>query len=103
MSLQQPGFLMSSKPGDPTTNPTIFLRLRAGDAAPREIAWDEFNARYAPIIAGFARRLATRAFHRSAYQYFATHTVRSPWHPARWLAWTALTLRSWWRSYVSRA
>jgi RNA polymerase sigma factor (sigma-70 family) len=60
MSWREPGFLMSSKPGDPTTNPTIFLRLRAGDAVPREIAWDEFNTRYAPIIAGFARRLAAR-------------------------------------------
>jgi RNA polymerase sigma factor (sigma-70 family) len=51
---------MSHKRGDPTTNPTIFLRLRGADAAPREIAWDEFNGRYAPIIAGFARRLAAR-------------------------------------------
>ena len=50
-----------------------------------------------------ARRLATRAFHRSAYLYFSTHTVPSPWHPARWLAWIALSVRSWWRSYVARA
>ena len=50
-----------------------------------------------------ARRLATRAFHRSAYLYFSTHTVPSPWHPARWLAWITLSVRSWWRAYVSRA
>jgi len=35
----------------------MFLRLRAEDAAPREIAWDEFHARYAPVIGGFARNL----------------------------------------------
>jgi GT2 family glycosyltransferase len=41
---------------------------------------------------------ATRAFHRSAYRYYATHVVPSPWHPARWLARIALPLRAWWRS-----
>jgi RNA polymerase sigma-70 factor (ECF subfamily) len=44
----------------PATNPTIFLRLRHADPAPREMAWNEFHARYAPIIAGFARRLGAR-------------------------------------------
>ena len=39
------------------TNPTIFLRLNAVEPAPRELAWDQFHARYAPIIAAFARRL----------------------------------------------
>ena len=45
-----------------------------------------------------ASRLANRAFHRSAYLYFATHTVPSRWHPLRGFAWVALTARSWWRS-----
>ena len=45
-----------------------------------------------------ATRLATRAFHDSAYRYYATHVVRSPWHPARWLAKVALGLRAWWRA-----
>jgi len=45
---------------NPLTNPTIFLRLRQSDAQPRELAWGEFHARYAPIIAGFARRLGAR-------------------------------------------
>ncbi len=45
---------------DDATNPTIFLRLKQADAAPREIAWEEFSRRYAPIIAGFARRLGAR-------------------------------------------
>lgn len=39
------------------TNPTIFLRLKSTDPKPRELAWDEFHARYAPIITAFARRL----------------------------------------------
>jgi RNA polymerase sigma factor (sigma-70 family) len=42
------------------TNPSIFLRLNAADAQPRELAWDEFNARYVPIIANFARRLGSK-------------------------------------------
>src|SRR4051794_12374037 len=41
----------------PVTNPTIFLRLRQADPQPREIAWEEFYARYAPVIMAFARRL----------------------------------------------
>ena len=44
----------------PATNPTIFLRLQAADAAPREMAWEEFYVRYAPVITAFARRLGTR-------------------------------------------
>lgn len=43
-----------------TTNPTIFMRLKANDTAPREIAWAEFRERYEPIIAGFARRLGAK-------------------------------------------
>lgn len=43
------------------TNPTIFLRLNAKDPKPRELAWEEFNARYAPIIAAFARKLGASA------------------------------------------
>jgi N-acetylglucosaminyl-diphospho-decaprenol L-rhamnosyltransferase len=46
--------------------------------------------------------LATRAFHRSAYLYYATYIVASRRHPARWLAWGALTLRSWWRGGLRR-
>ncbi|MGH7176946.1 MAG: RNA polymerase sigma factor [Tepidisphaeraceae bacterium] len=43
-----------------STNPSIFLRLNASDAHPREVAWDEFNTRYVPMIAGFARRLGSK-------------------------------------------
>jgi len=37
------------------TRPTIFLRLRADDARQRELSWQEFRDRYAPVIVGFAR------------------------------------------------
>jgi N-acetylglucosaminyl-diphospho-decaprenol L-rhamnosyltransferase len=40
---------------------------------------------------------ATRAFHRSAYRYYATHVVTSPLHPLRWFARAALALRAAWR------
>lgn len=43
------------------TNPTIFLRLNAADPKPRELAWDEFHGRYAPIITAFARKLGAPA------------------------------------------
>jgi RNA polymerase sigma factor (sigma-70 family) len=51
---------MSSAASDLSTNPTIFLRLRQSDPQPREMAWDQFSARYAPIIAAFARRLGAK-------------------------------------------
>jgi len=41
--------------------------------------------------------MAARAFHRSAYRYYATHVVPSPWHPMRWAALVALTARGAWR------
>jgi N-acetylglucosaminyl-diphospho-decaprenol L-rhamnosyltransferase len=66
-----------------------------------------FSTRYVPraivrhpggASASTRSALATRAFHASAYRYYATHVVPSPWHPARWLARVALPLRAWWRS-----
>lgn len=44
-----------------------------------------------------AHRLATRAFHRSAYLYYSKYSATSRRSPARWFAWTALNLRAWWR------
>ena len=47
----------SALPADPlSTNPSIFLRLNRAELAPRELAWSEFHARYAPVIAAFAKR-----------------------------------------------
>jgi GT2 family glycosyltransferase len=43
-------------------------------------------------------RESTLAFHHSAYLYYSTHVVPSPWHPARGLARIALSARAWWRS-----
>ena len=45
-----------------------------------------------------ASALATRAFHRSAYRYYATHVIPWPWHPMRWIAKAALAARAAWRS-----
>jgi len=39
------------------THASILLRLQETSPLPREIAWAEFYAFYAPIIAGFARHL----------------------------------------------
>ena len=43
------------------TNPSIFLRLNRTDPQLRELAWQEFRDRYAPVIAGFARNFGIRA------------------------------------------
>ena len=70
-----------------------------------------FTTRYVPaarvVHAGGASAitssaLAIRAFHRSAYRYYATHVVPSPWHPARWMAWGVLYLRARWRVWRRR-
>jgi RNA polymerase sigma factor (sigma-70 family) len=45
---------------DLKTNPTLFLRLGSPQSAPRAWAWNEFYARYAPVIAGFARKMGAR-------------------------------------------
>lgn len=66
-----------------------------------------YETRYVPgaevvhvgaVSSGTRSAFATREFHRSAYRYYATHIVPTPWHPARGLARVALALRSWWRS-----
>jgi RNA polymerase sigma factor (sigma-70 family) len=44
----------------PDTNPSIFLRLNRTDTAGRELAWQDFQHRYAAAIAGFARRIGVR-------------------------------------------
>ena len=42
------------------TKPSMFDRLRTNHPQRRELGWEEFRARYAPIIAGFARNLGAR-------------------------------------------
>ena len=41
---------------DMATRPSVFVRLKATDAEPRELAWQQFYERYAPLITGYARR-----------------------------------------------
>jgi RNA polymerase sigma-70 factor, ECF subfamily len=48
---------MASQDADYLTRATLFDRLRADDTARRSIAWEEFSDKYAPIIAGFSRKL----------------------------------------------
>lgn len=43
-----------------------------------------------------ARGLAVRAFHASAYRYYATHVAPGALNPKRAAAWALLTLRCWW-------
>jgi len=38
------------------TPASIFLRLKQSDPAPRELAWQQFYAQYAPVIANYARQ-----------------------------------------------
>lgn len=38
------------------TRPSIFLKLKRSDPAPREVAWRQFYNHYAPVISGYARR-----------------------------------------------
>jgi N-acetylglucosaminyl-diphospho-decaprenol L-rhamnosyltransferase len=86
-------------------DPGYFLYWEDADLC-RRLRLRGWTTRYVPrarvthdggVSARSASALATRAFHRSAYRYYATHVVPSPWHPLRWMAWTALTGRSWWR------
>jgi len=42
------------------------------------------------------RPFAIRAFHRSAYLYYATHVARSALHPGRLIARVLLSIRCWW-------
>jgi N-acetylglucosaminyl-diphospho-decaprenol L-rhamnosyltransferase len=58
-------------------------------------------ARSAPVVHTVGRSsasvaaLAVRAFHESAYRYYATHVAPSPFSPARWTAWALLKARAW--------
>ena len=45
---------------------------------------------------------AMRAFHDSAYRYYATHVARGRVNPARWVAWVLLKARAWIRGRSRR-
>jgi GT2 family glycosyltransferase len=44
-----------------------------------------------------ARARSIRAFHDSAYLYYATHTAAAALSPRRWIARALLTVRCWWK------
>ena len=50
-----------------------------------------------------ARVSSIRAFHESAYLYYATHVAPGALNPKRWLARLLLTARSWWKIRRSNA
>jgi RNA polymerase sigma-70 factor (ECF subfamily) len=48
-------------PSQGVTPASIFLRLKQSDPAPRELAWQQFYAQYAPVIANYARQRGASA------------------------------------------
>ena len=49
---------MSDSPrSDLHTSHTMFDRLRSPDEKSKQLAWEDFRDRYAPVVAGFARNL----------------------------------------------
>jgi RNA polymerase sigma-70 factor (ECF subfamily) len=52
----QPSAADRAGTGDTATRPSIFLRLKESDPAPRELAWRQFYDRYGPLLEDYARR-----------------------------------------------
>lgn len=50
-----------------------------------------------------AKRASIRAFHESAYVYYATHVAPGVLNPRRWLARALLGARCWWQLRASRS
>lgn len=48
------------------------------------------------VSARSAGSAAARAFHESAFLYYATHVAPGRWSARRWLAWTLLRVRCFW-------
>jgi RNA polymerase sigma-70 factor (ECF subfamily) len=42
------------------TRASMFDRLKTGDAVRRDLEWEQFRRRYAPVVAGFARNMGVR-------------------------------------------
>jgi RNA polymerase sigma-70 factor (ECF subfamily) len=61
---QMPAPVPAPTPPSPTdplrTHASMFERLKTGDAPRRELEWQHFRVRYAPVVAGFARNLGVR-------------------------------------------
>jgi RNA polymerase sigma-70 factor (ECF subfamily) len=52
--------MKADNPRDLSTHASLLMRIKQSDPRPRELAWEEFRRRYAPMIAGFARNLGAR-------------------------------------------
>lgn len=70
-----------------------------------------FTVRYVPAASAVhrvgqssrsARAASIRAFHDSAYLYYATHVAPGDLNPRRWIARGLLTARCWWKLRSSR-
>ena len=77
----------------------------------RRLRAQGYHVRYAPDATAIhrvgqssrtARESAIRAFHESAYLYYATHVAPGPFHPKRVLARLLLTARCWWQMKRSK-
>src|SRR5262245_13071037 len=51
---------MAARRPSPATSATLLLRIRP-DAPARELAWEDFHRCYAPMIAGFARKMGAKS------------------------------------------
>ncbi len=76
----------------------------------RRLRGSGFNVRYVPAAKAVhqvgassktARGASIRAFHASAYLYYATHVATRAWSPTRLLARGLLSVRCWWRLRVA--
>ena len=70
-------------------------RLRAADLTVRYVP-DARVRHAAGVSSRHARGAAVRAFHASAFLYYATHVAPGRWDPRRWLAWAVLRARCAW-------
>jgi GT2 family glycosyltransferase len=86
-------------------DPRYFLYWEDADLC-RRLRLKGYEVRYVPRATAVhrvghssrtARPASTRAFHESAYLYYATHVAPGRYNPKRWLARVLLTLRCWWR------
>ena len=50
----------ASSHNDLQTRASMFDRLKTGDATRRDLEWEQFRRRYAPVVAGFARNMGVR-------------------------------------------
>lgn len=73
----------------------VCRRVRAADLTVRYVP----AAQVRHAVGGssrHARGAAVRAFHESAFLYYATHVAPGRWNPKRWLAWAVLKARCAW-------